>query len=232
MDMPHFLASQSSDMQFQMLHITHPSKQQEFFEMFRKLKHNEVFTDISFVTKGQRILKIHRLVLASFSNFMKDLFNETHVPDLNYTLILPDVEYSDVEALCHILYGVDVAVPRSRFDKISKLAEMLGIPATKLKTPEDFLLDKNEPRLAAAAFSRENANCTGNTVSATTAVVQNVNKQLITSTHPQDLSLPPLCCWHCNRTFSQLDDFQTHLESHKGEKYKSKRHKCTKCKKV
>ena len=103
MDMPHFLASQSSDIQFQMLHITHPSKQQEFFEMFRKLKHNEVFTDISFVTKGQRILKIHRLVLASFSNFMKDLFNETHVPDLNYTLILPDVEYSDVEALCHIL---------------------------------------------------------------------------------------------------------------------------------
>ena len=234
MDMPHFLASQSSDIQFQMLHITHPSKQQEFFEMFRKLKHNEVFTDISFVTKGQRILKIHRLVLASFSNFMKDLFHETHVPDLNYTLILPDVEYSDVEALCHILYGVDVAVPRSRFDKISKLAEMLGIPATKLKTPEDFLLDKNEPRLAAAAISRENANFTGNTVavSATATVVQNVNKQLITSTHPQDLSLPPLCCWHCNRTFSQLEDFQTHLESHKGEKYKSKRHKCTKCKKV
>ena len=104
MEMPHFLASQTySDVQFQMLHITHPSKQQEFFEMFRKLKHNEIFTDISFVTKGQRILKIHRLVLASFSSFMKDLFQETTVPDMNYTLILPDVEYSDVEALCHIL---------------------------------------------------------------------------------------------------------------------------------
>ena len=137
-----------------------------------------------------------------------------------------------------------MAVPRSRFEKISKLAEMLGIPASKLKTPEDFLLDKNEPRLAAAsAFSRENntAHFTGNnTVSAAAAAtvqVQNVNKQPIpnsSDTRPpqEDLSLPPLCCWHCNRTFSQLEDFQTHLESHKGEKYKSKRHKCTKCKKV
>ena len=57
---------------------------------------------------------------------------------------------TDVEALCHILYGVDVAVPRSRFDKIHNLADMLGIPVSKLKKPEDFLLDPNEPRLAAS----------------------------------------------------------------------------------
>ena len=211
--LPHFLASHNSDGQFQMLHITHSNKHQEFFEMFRKLKHNEIFTDVTFVTKGQRTLSIHRLVLASFSNFVKELLETTFVPDLNYTIILPDVEYSDVEALCHILYGVDVAVPRSRFDKISKLAEMLGIPASKLKTPEIFLLDRNEPRLAAS-------------VNKSLAQKQNIEKQ-----NKQD-NLPPLCCWHCNRTFSQLDEFQTHLESHKGEKYKSKRHKCQKCKKV
>ena len=44
---------------------------------------------------------------------------------------------------------------------------------------------------------------------------------------------PPLCCWHCNKTFPQLKEFQRHLESqHKGETYKTKRHKCTKCKKI
>ena len=41
-------------------------------------------------------------------------------------------------------------MPRSRFDKIHNLADMLGIPVSKLKKPEDFLLDPNEPRLAAS----------------------------------------------------------------------------------
>ena len=216
--LPHFLAGQSSDLQFRMLHITHPNKHQEYFEMFRKLKHNEVFTDVTFHTKGKRTLRIHRLVLASFSGLMKEVFENTFSPDLNYTIMLPDIEYSDVEALCHILYGVDVAVPRSRFNKIFVLAEMLGIPASKLKTPEDFLLDKDEPRLAAA------------TASASMNLVQRPQQQ--ESHQGQNDDLPPLCCWHCNRTFSQLEEFQSHLETHKGEKYKSKRHKCQKCKKV
>ena len=41
-------------------------------------------------------------------------------------------------------------MPRSRFDKIYNLADMLGIPVSKLKSPEDFILDPNEPRLAAS----------------------------------------------------------------------------------
>jgi len=103
---------------------------------------------------------------------------------------------------------VDVAVPRSRFDKIHNLADMLGIPVSKLKKPEDFLLDPNEPRLAASQ------------------VVTRAKQQKTKET-------PPLCCWHCNKTFPQLKEFQRHLESqHKGETYKTKRHKCTKCKKI
>jgi hypothetical protein len=84
---------------------------------------------------------------------------------------------------------------------------MLGIPASKLKTPEAFLLDPNEPRLASATREkRRRADVVGAT--------------------------PPLCCWHCNDSFPDLELLQKHLDTHKGEKYKSKRHKCQKCKKV
>lgn len=204
MEVPRHLASQVSDVQLRMLRIKHPNKHQEYFEVFRKLKHNEVFTDVNFVTKTPgRTLSIHKLVLASYSPFIKSMIGH-HDAD-SVTILLPEIDYSDVEALCHILYGVDVAVPRSRFYKIFNLAEMLGIPASKLKTPEDFLLDPNEPRLASASL-RNGSN--------------------------SETTTPPLCCWHCNRTFTVLENFQEHLESHKGEKYKSKRHKCQKCKKI
>ena len=85
-----------------------------------------------------------------YSQMFKTIFQEISFDQNPYKILVPDIEYSDVEALCHILYGVDVAVPRSRFDKIHILADMLGIPVEKLKKPEDFLLDPNEPRLAAS----------------------------------------------------------------------------------
>ena len=108
-----------------------------------------MFTDVTFVTKLSKTLSIHGPVLATYSKMFKDIFQD--IPsDNQYKILLPDIDYSDVEALCHILYGVDVAVPRSRFDKIYNLADMLGIPVSKLKSPEDFILDPNEPRLAAS----------------------------------------------------------------------------------
>ena len=42
----------------------------------------------------------------------------------------------------------------------------------------------------------------------------------------------PLCCWHCNRAFADLEELKDHVKTHKGERFKSKRHKCQKCKKV
>ena len=145
MEVPQHLASQCSDLQFRMLHIQHPAKHQEFFEMFRKLKHNEIFTDVTFVTgKDGRFLPVHRMVLASYSQMLKSIFENAF--DLHYKILLPDVEYTDVEALCHILYGVNVTVPRSRFRKIHQLGEMLGIPVSKLNTPEDFLLPESKQR--------------------------------------------------------------------------------------
>lgn len=219
MEVPQHLASQCSNLQFRMLHIQHPAKHQEYFEVFRKLKHNEVFTDVTFVTKDGRLLATHRMVLASYSQMMKEIFENASF-DLHYKILLPDVEYTDVEALCHILYGVNVTVPRSRFHKIHQLAEMLGIPVSKLKTPENFLLNSKRPKKKT------------NTLDATPMAVPNTTNEP-SAQKPTSEQVPPICCWYCNRTFRSLEEFQKHLDAnHKDEAYKTKRHKCQKCKKV
>jgi len=41
----------------------------------------------------------------------------------------------------------------------------------------------------------------------------------------------PLCCWHCNRVFPELNALKQHVTSHEGERFKRKHHRCQFCKK-
>ncbi len=79
---PRHLTSHCSDVQLKMTHIVHPNKQQEYFEVFRNLKQNETFTDVILVTKDNRRMAIHKLVLISYSQFLKSWFESTFAPDL------------------------------------------------------------------------------------------------------------------------------------------------------
>ncbi len=157
------------------------------------------------------------------------------VSGLQYTILLPDFDYSDLEALCHIMYGLDVAVPRSSFDNIFALAELLGIAVGKLRYPERFLLDPNEPRLA------KRKRITISSSDAGTAPAPQVELEVEDERDPLAIEQDdgpeaaenmPLCCFHCSESFSNLEALQKHAEAHKGETFKSKRHKCQKCKKV
>ncbi len=77
MEIPQHLASQCSDVQLRMLRIQHPAnKQQEYFKTFRKLKESEVFTDVTFVAQNGRSLSVHRLVLASYSQLLKEMMED------------------------------------------------------------------------------------------------------------------------------------------------------------
>ena len=204
------MASQFSDVQLRMLHIQHSAnKEQEYFKTFRKLKESEVFTDVTFVAQNGRSLCVHRLVLASYSQLLKEMMEADKIIEGGgVKIILPDVEYTDVEALCHILYGVEVSVPRTRFNKIYNLAHMLGIPVSKLNNPEHFLLHHQHPK-----------------------------DQLNTRTKEKKKNAPPLCCWYCYSTFPTLALFQRHLEeAHPNETLQKvsvkPSHKCPKCQKT
>ncbi len=81
-NIPQHLSQRCSDVQYRMAHIVHPNKQQEYFDVFRKLKNEETFTDVTFVTRDNRRLSMHKLVLISYSTFIYSWIEATFVPDL------------------------------------------------------------------------------------------------------------------------------------------------------
>ena len=85
-----FSVGQCSDMHIRMMHIQHPAKQQQDLESFFKLREEESFCDMTFITGGRfsnekserRYIKVHSLVIAASSEFLKSWMETTFVPDL------------------------------------------------------------------------------------------------------------------------------------------------------
>ena len=85
-----FSVGQCSDMHIRMMHIQHPAKQQQDLESFYKLREEESFCDMTFITGGtfskekseRRYIRVHSLVIAASSEFLKSWMETTFVPDL------------------------------------------------------------------------------------------------------------------------------------------------------
>ena len=81
-------------MHIRMMHIQHPAKQQQDLESFYKLREEESFCDMTFVTtnsgdksyNGRRSIKVHSLVIAASSDFLKTWMETTFVADLKVTI--------------------------------------------------------------------------------------------------------------------------------------------------
>ena len=77
-------------MHIRMMHIQHPAKQQQDLESFFKLREEESFCDMTFITGGKfsndkserRCIKVHSLVIAASSDFLKSWMETTFVADL------------------------------------------------------------------------------------------------------------------------------------------------------
>lgn len=86
---------QCSDMHIRMMHIQHPAKQQQDLESFFKLREEESFCDMTFITGGKfsndkserRCIKVHSLVIAASSDFLKSWMETTFVADLKVRIL-------------------------------------------------------------------------------------------------------------------------------------------------
>lgn len=180
------------------MHIEHPTKQQD-----------DLFQFMIFVCGGGLRVRVHSIIVAAVSDFIKSWMESTFVPNLEYYVYLPDIERECVQTLLNICYGVDTAVPQEQLDPLHNLADMLGITV-------DLPFRIVEPPIdSGSSFSVGGEKA------------------------PQELDddnagvdVLPLCCWHCNTPFADLETLKVHVKTHKGERFKSKRHKCQKCKKV
>ena len=80
-------------MHIRMMHIQHPAKQQQDLESFYKLREEESFCDMTFVTSngeenGRKSIKVHSLVIAASSDFLKNWMETTFVADLKVRINL------------------------------------------------------------------------------------------------------------------------------------------------
>ena len=116
---------------------------------------------------------------------------------------------------------MDVAIPQNKLDRLHSLADMLGIT---VDLPFRII--------------EHNGNGLGAVDQVSNLVTMSVGEEKATPkfTDLEDenagVDVLPLCCWHCNRAFADLEELKDHVKTHKGERFKSKRHKCQKCKKV
>ena len=71
-----------------MMHIQHPAKQQQDLESFFRLREEDCFCDLTFITGGssvgvpRRCIKVHSLVVAASSDFLKTWMETTFIADL------------------------------------------------------------------------------------------------------------------------------------------------------
>ena len=119
------------------------------------------------------------------------------------------------------MYGVDVAIPQNKLDELHRLADMLGITV-------DLPF-----RIVEQSFNE--AAGVGEQVSdLVTMSVEGEKAPEFKDLEDENAGVDvlPLCCWHCSRAIADLEELKEHVKTHKGERFKSKRHKCQKCKKV
>ena len=140
-----------------------------------------------------------------------------------YEIVLPDTDHSNLETLINILYGVDVAIPQHKLDQVHGLADMLGITVDLPFRIIEQSFNEN---------SRGDEHPVSNLVTMSVGGEKQVPEFTDLENENAGVDVLPLCCWHCNRAFADLEELKTHVDTHKGERFKSKRHKCQKCKKV
>ena len=108
-------------MHIRMMHIQHPAKQQQDLESFFKLREEESFCDMTFITGGEfsndkserRCIKVHSLVIAASSDFLKSWMETTFVADLKVRIL--QIHRKERRTHIQIIYAASVMVLKCHF---------------------------------------------------------------------------------------------------------------------
>ncbi|RXG72201.1 Protein tramtrack, beta isoform [Armadillidium vulgare] len=132
-----------------------------FQEIFQSLRSKSRYTDVTLACEGQ-LFTVHRLVLASCSQFFDHIFEQT--PAENTVIILNEAKAHDIEALLDYMYcgqvrkryctfEVDSSAKRKRNDTIPALHPTVLSPVSKSsvnRTPPESPPKTTSPSFTAA----------------------------------------------------------------------------------
>ena len=188
------------------------------------------FSDITLVTKDNRKMPAHKLILSSGSTFFRGLFAE----DLGHQhplLYLPGVGMDVLEAILHFLYQGQVQIRREQIKEFLAIAEDLGVEGlnkdmdqgSNLQHETNYSLDNtsfgNVKETDEANWFEE--------VNQQKDEINCVNEEV--SNGILETKILNTLCYICNIDFINSTDLKGHKQIHKTKKKSEGPFKCNVC---
>jgi hypothetical protein len=107
----------------------------------------EEYVDVTFICKGGRKVKAHKLLLISVSHFLKKMFSEWNGNQDMITITVPDVDHNILKYLLDFLYEGTMKLSRSELVEFKAVQKMLGIrfPGASVMESEVRQFPRNRP---------------------------------------------------------------------------------------
>jgi len=206
------------------------------------------YTDVTLVSDDRRKIKAHKVILASASQFFREILPE--ISSHNPVLFLKGIEHSELLAIIRFVYVGTTEVAQDNLDKFMKAAQDLQIEGLQekksnkdsmeypdqygdIKNISDFEVGndykKNENGLA--LYQETDEYSTDNWGQATVDEYHSLDRYNTKGSNNQSRYKEGshmgvrFKCDQCEREFSRKDTLQNHVKS----KHEGKRYSCDKC---
>jgi len=237
-ELPVHLEAQCSDKI--LMHINRPSNFQQTIELSLQDLDCGNFTDISLFCDSGKPLKMHGLLLSAASSFLGHIFNSTFSPNLEHTVLLPDVEEEALTSLCQLLYGNSIILQRSKLNDLYSLLDLLCIQLSlsisqEVDDPGDYALyhdetvDENED---AKILNIDVKNDIPDSAYSVAEETVNTSSEVCERGDDSEKELP-ICCWHCNQELLNFSQLSEHVKlvhgGSQGRVSVRRHHRCPRC---
>ena len=187
----------------------------------------ESHCDLKFYASDSRFVRVHRVLFAAISPFLRDLILELDPFQCKeLSVFLPDMRYVDLQHLVSLVYTGEICLNKRTRGTLIKWLEILGIPMilneTTITAPE-LIVDSNNKLIyvhdEGKRQRREKLVCQLCRKSFKTESY--MKSHLLTHTGEK-----PHKCLECGKQFRYKDSLKAHMRDHTGDKFKCRFQKC------
>ena len=193
-------------------------------------------SDITLVTKDNRKIPAHKLILSSGSTFFRGLFAE----DLGHQhplLYLPGVGTDVLEAILHFLYQGQVQIRREQVKEFLAMAEDLGVEGlnkdmdqgSNLQHETNYSLDNTSLGNVKETDEDDWFEKVNHQKDEPNSVNEKVSNGIFETNQLANTKILNTLCYICNINFINSKDLKDHKKIHKTKQKSDRPFKCNVC---